>query len=290
MLPRAALLAGVALLAIVFPTVPQAAAAQRGLASTAALQVALRSAGLYSGDIDGFRGPQTTRAVRRFQQRHGLAVDGIAGPGTRAALGARGRRALGARRPRAGQRGWDVAELQFLMAWAGFPSGALDGVFGSHTEAALLRFQHWAHLAVDGVPGPATLRRLRRHPRRAPLKLARPTPAPAGDGFGPREATFHPGIDYRASYGTPARAARGGRVLSAGWDAGGYGNLVVLAHGHGMTTMYAHLSRISVSRGVHVAAGRTVGFVGATGYAFGPHLHFEVRIRGAAVDPATGYR
>ncbi len=73
--------------------------------------------------------------------------------------------------------------------------------------------------------------------------------------------------------------------MFAGWDAGGYGMLVVLRHGRGLTTWYAHLSRILVGRGERVGVGERIGRVGATGLATGPHLHFEVRDRGAAVRP-----
>ena len=74
----------------------------------------------------------------------------------------------------------------------------------------------------------------------------------------------------------------------AGWDAGGYGNLVVIGHRRGMTTWYAHLSSIRVRPGRFVTAGTRVGSVGATGSATGPHLHFEMRLRGAAIDPLSG--
>ena len=78
--------------------------------------------------------------------------------------------------------------------------------------------------------------------------------------------------------------------MSAGWDPGGYGKLVVLSHGVGVTSWYAHLSRIRVRRGACVAAGARIGAVGSTGVSTGPHLHFEVRLRGAAVDPAGSLR
>jgi murein DD-endopeptidase MepM/ murein hydrolase activator NlpD len=74
-------------------------------------------------------------------------------------------------------------------------------------------------------------------------------------------------------------------VTFAGWSAGGWGYLVAIAHSNGVRTLYAHLSRVSVRVGQRVAAGQRVGRVGASGYATGPHLHFEVRLRGAAVDP-----
>jgi murein DD-endopeptidase MepM/ murein hydrolase activator NlpD len=79
-------------------------------------------------------------------------------------------------------------------------------------------------------------------------------------------------------------------VTFAGWDAGGYGNLVVVRHRPGVRTFYAHLSRVAVRRGARVGAGQRVGTVGATGLATGPHLHLELRIRGAAVNPLPAFR
>jgi len=111
--------------------------------------------------------------------------------------------------------------------------------------------------------------------------------APVGDGFGPRGNRFHAGIDLAARLGTDVAAAAAGRVTWAGRLAGGWGNLVVVAHGDGVRTMYAHLSTIAVRVGQRVATDTVVGAVGATGNATGPHLHFEVRVRGAAVDPRT---
>jgi murein DD-endopeptidase MepM/ murein hydrolase activator NlpD len=95
----------------------------------------------------------------------------------------------------------------------------------------------------------------------------------------------HPGIDLHASYGDPIHACRAGVVVSAGW-LGGYGNAVVLDHGGGMATLYAHQSRMAVTAGEQVAAGQVIGYVGSTGFSTGPHLHFEVRINGNPVDPA----
>jgi hypothetical protein len=267
----------------------QAASAGGAVSSdVAALQVALRARGTYGGSVDGIRGSQTTAAVLAFQRRARLAPDGIAGPATRHALGRRGRPRLGRRVLHAPQRGWDAAALQFLLGRAGFPSGPVDGLLGPRTDAALRRFQAWAGLRADGLAGRATLGALRRPPPRSVLRFAWPLSAPVGDAFGPRGDRFHTGVDFRAPFGARVRAAGRGCVVSAGWVAGGYGNLVVIQHRLGMTSWYAHLSSIAVRRGRCVVAGSFVGRVGATGHAFGPHLHFELRVRGAAVDPRTG--
>jgi murein DD-endopeptidase MepM/ murein hydrolase activator NlpD len=189
-----------------------------------------------------------------------------------------------------GHRGWDVAALQFLLAWHGFPSGQLDGRFGARVEAALLRYQLWAGFGADGIAGPTTLAALRSAPPRLRLALAWPVAAPVGDVFGPRDNRFHPGIDLPAEAGAPVTAARGGRVVFAGPSIGGYGNLVEIAHGHGVVSWYAHLSRVDVAVDQRVEVGERVGLVGSTGESTGPHLHFEVRLRDAAVDPLPALR
>jgi peptidoglycan hydrolase-like protein with peptidoglycan-binding domain len=253
-------------------------------AGVAALQVALHARGLYAGSIDGVRGPATTSAIMRFQRRVGLTPDGVPGRRTRLALGSYGRHLLGTRPLTRGASGWDVAALQFLLAWHGFPSATIDGGLGVHTYRALRRFQRWAGLRPDGVAGASTLAALRRPPPRSPIALAWPVDAPLGDRFGPRGSRFHAGIDFVADYGTPVAAAAFGRVAFAG-RAPGQGKMVVLAHTSGVRTLYAHLSTIAVRLGQTVGAGTRLGTVGATGEATGPHLHFEVRVRGAAVDP-----
>jgi len=103
-------------------------------------------------------------------------------------------------------------------------------------------------------------------------------------GYGWRWGRMHEGIDISASTGTPIWAAAAGNVIYAGW-LGGYGNLVVVDHGNGLATAYAHASSILVSVGQPVGQGETVSLVGSTGNSSGPHLHFEVRVNGAAVDP-----
>jgi hypothetical protein len=262
---------------------PHAAA---GDAAVAALQVGLQTHGLYMGPIDGITGPATAKAIRRLQARARLEVDGIVGPKTRRALGRFARHRLGSRPLEIGRRGWDVASLQFQLAEHGFPSGAFDGIFGPHIHSALRRFQEFAGLEQDGVAGPATLRALAGPPPVVPLPLAWPLTAPVlGDRFGPRGDLWHSGVDFPAPMSTPVYSARSGEVVWAGWRDGGWGFLVTVAHGHGLRTMYAHLSRIDVRVGVWIGQGVRVGLVGASGHATGPHLHFEVRVKGAAVDP-----
>jgi murein DD-endopeptidase MepM/ murein hydrolase activator NlpD len=256
------------------------AAATAGDADVAALQVGLAARDLYDGDIDGYAGPRTQSALSRLPG----ATTALA-PATRAALGGFGAHPLGSRPLVAGASGWDVAALQFLLAWHGFPSGPLDGDFGARTKAALLAFQRWAGIDPIAVAGPQTLAALRQPPPASPVRLSAPIDAAPTDGFGPRGTRFHTGIDYPAPMGTPVVAARDGVVVAVG-SLAGYGNVVELAHEQGVTTLYAHLSRILVEPGKHVARGAVVGLVGRTGDATGPHLHFEVRLRGAAIDPA----
>jgi len=272
---RTAALAGVAL-ALAAPGTTRAA----GDADVAALQVGLATHDLYSDVVDGYVGPHTLAGLRRLPGATTLFA-----PATRAALGTYGANALGSRPLVTGTSGWDVAALQFMLAWHGFPSGRFDGIFGPRTRAALVRFQRWAGIDPIAVAGPRTLAALRLPPPACPLRLSHPIDARATDGFGPRGSGFHTGIDYPAPAGTPVTAARAGVVRMAGWLPG-YGKVVELRHEQGVTTLYAHLSRIMVEPGRTVARGAVVGLVGRTGDATGPHLHFEVRVGGAAVDPA----
>jgi murein DD-endopeptidase MepM/ murein hydrolase activator NlpD len=285
MLVRAPVLAIVVAAACLGWLAPGALAAPR--ADVAALQVALRSAGTYGGTVDGIRGPGTVAAVRSLQARVGLPVDGVAGRRTRRALGRLGRHLYGSRPLALGQIGWDVAALQFKLAIHGFPSGSFDGALGPRSIRALQRFQVWAGLPADGVAGAGTWRALRAPPPRSPVKLLRPVNAVVGDRFGPRDDRFHAGADFPAPTGTPVTAAGFGDVVFSGYDAGGWGNMVIVRHRFGLRTLYAHLSSIAVATGAPVGAGQLVGRVGQTGHATGPHLHFELLLRGANVDPLS---
>jgi murein DD-endopeptidase MepM/ murein hydrolase activator NlpD len=109
-------------------------------------------------------------------------------------------------------------------------------------------------------------------------------------GFGVRLDPFlhspamHTGLDFRGETGEPVHATANGSVTHAGWS-GGYGRMVEIDHGNGFATRYGHLSAIEVEVGQSVRIGQTVGRVGSTGRSTGPHLHYETRVDGEAVDP-----
>jgi len=258
----------------------------------AALQSALQGLALYSGFVDGIEGPLTRDGIRALQRRRGLSVDGIPGPETRRALGWRGRPGLGSRVMRSGDRGWDVAALQFLLQRAGQGAGRADGLFGPLTRAAVMRAQEAAGIGVDGLAGPVTIRSLRSgaggdtEALTGPVRFLRPVPGPIGDPFGaPRNGYTHTGVDIPDPEGTPIGAAGVGTVIYAAYNGGGYGNLVVIQHRLGYTSWYGHMSRITAHVGENVVGGTRIGYVGQTGDATGPHLHFEVRHYDTPINP-----
>jgi murein DD-endopeptidase MepM/ murein hydrolase activator NlpD len=128
---------------------------------------------------------------------------------------------------------------------------------------------------------------LRKQFLRSPLEFSR-----VSSGFGMRKHPLHKtwmahkGIDYAAPIGTRVRAAGNGFVEFAG-EKGGYGNVVILRHSGQYSTVYAHMSRIAVRRGARVEQNDTIGFVGQTGWATGPHLHYEFRVGGQARNPLS---
>jgi murein DD-endopeptidase MepM/ murein hydrolase activator NlpD len=105
--------------------------------------------------------------------------------------------------------------------------------------------------------------------------------------FGWRWGRMHEGIDLAVASGTPVVSVAAGTVIYAGWM-GGYGNLVVIDHGGGIATAYGHNTSVTVGSGYHVAQGQLIAYSGNTGNSTGPHVHFEVRVNGTAVDP-LGY-
>src|SRR5881394_3624896 len=237
-----------------------AAPADASPAKVAALQSALQGLQLYSGFVDGIKGPLTRHGIRAFQRRRGLHVDGIIGPQTRRALGWRGRPGLGSRVMRYGNKGWDVAALQFLLQRAGHGPGTADGLFGPLTRAAVVRAQEAAGVGVDGLAGPVTIRSLRSgvsgdngEAPTGPVRFLRPVPGPIGSPFGaPRN---------------------------------GYAHLVVIQHRLGYTSWYGHMSEITAFVGEDVVGGTRIGYVGSTGDATGPHLHFEVSHYDTPINP-----
>ena len=133
--------------------------------------------------------------------------------------------------------------------------------------------------------------RRRHEAEHGPFELvAWPADGEKTSGFGPRvhpifgSVRQHNGIDLDGDTGDRVRAARSGEVILAG-ERGGFGNTIVIYHGLGYSTLYGHLSRIEVSEGQNVESGDRIGAIGSTGWSTGPHLHFELRIDGRAVDP-----
>jgi murein DD-endopeptidase MepM/ murein hydrolase activator NlpD len=111
-----------------------------------------------------------------------------------------------------------------------------------------------------------------------------PASGPVTSEFGYRWGRQHAGIDIGAGTGAPIRAAKSGTVIFSGTQ-GGYGNVVIIEHGGGLTTLYAHMSRRGASSGQEVSTGDYIGAVGSTGQSTGPHLHFETRVNGAPQNP-----
>jgi len=122
--------------------------------------------------------------------------------------------------------------------------------------------------------------------------IQRPVPGIVSSNYGSRMhpilgyTRMHKGLDFKAGYGTPILAAQTGWVRHAGWG-NGYGQQVELTHGAGLSTTYSHMSQIVARQGTLVQQGQVIGYVGATGLATGPHLHYELHQNGVAIDPST---
>ena len=116
------------------------------------------------------------------------------------------------------------------------------------------------------------------------INLIRPVGGVITSRFGARSRGTHTGLDIATSTGTPIVAAAGGTVTYSGYK-GSYGNLLVISHGNGVTTYYAHCSKLYVSAGTTVSQGQRIAAIGSTGNSTGPHLHLEVRLNGVALNP-----
>lgn len=156
--------------------------------------------------------------------------------------------------------------------------------FARPPEDPFARQIHRVRTAAD------TLERLKQNlsalPVRKPVDAAADITSPFGMRIDPfvRQMAMHTGVDFRGEPGDAVRAAAGGKVTEAGRNAG-YGLMVEIDHGNGLATRYAHLSAIEVGEGVMVKPGEIVGRIGSSGRSTGPHLHFEIRLNGEAVDP-----
>jgi murein DD-endopeptidase MepM/ murein hydrolase activator NlpD len=163
---------------------------------------------------------------------------------------------------------------------------ARPGVAAERPERAPLAFSGTLRENVVArrlAPGATPARASRS--RRAPVGAwVRPAYGPFTSPFGYRWGKLHAGIDIGASYGSPIYAASDGVVTFAG-PKNGYGRLVVISHGNGVETAYGHMSRTVTHAGQRVHAGDVIAYVGSEGHSTGPHLHFEVRIGGRAIDP-----
>lgn len=197
---------------------------------------------------------------------------------------------------RSGSRGEYVKDLQKALRKRGIRV-KVDGMYGAGTRRGVKIVQKRLKLRTTGVAKTGFQRRMGLRPREltvkvsalafaAPseLKLARPVAGKITSGFGPRGGRLHAGIDIPGKANTPIFAAAAGKVVRVEWGAG-YGKLVVIDHGNGIRTAYAHLSSFAVEKDQLVAEGTAVGGMGTTGRSSAIHLHFELRVEGRAINP-----
>jgi murein DD-endopeptidase MepM/ murein hydrolase activator NlpD len=180
-----------------------------------------------------------------------------------------------------------LVALTLGLGGLALPSGS-SAATRAGTEAASLHVPVFVQPVVVEVPRVSA--RATRAVHRA--LWVRPVSAPVNSPYGPRWGSWHPGLDFAAHYGAPIHVVGDGVVIGAGYLSGesGYGQIVLVRHAPGVITAYAHMSRVLARPGQRVHAGDTLGLVGATGHVTGPHLHFEVRLRGAKVNPRPWLR
>jgi len=168
-------------------------------------------------------------------------------------------------------------------------SDLLDGIFNAMTIRASLDYLIYAFGSYDSKDF-NTLSQFNQTPRYysySQYEFYRPVPGVITSRFGyrPQFGRMHHGVDLRLDIGDTVRAAMTGRVIRIACDHDGYGNYVVMAHSNGMETIYAHLHHAIVVPGDYIEIGQPVGIGGNTGNSTGPHLHFETKVEGVAVDP-----
>src|ERR687892_103062 len=266
---------------------------------------------------DGILGPETDTAVRQYQTRAGLEVDGIVGPATWGSLFESGSVAGAANvspqvEQRLEQKLVDAGRQLDAQAGVARPAalfgasngdsagGPVDGsdqatgdsdegasggttpvstpVGGGDSDDAPAGGQSDTPSSGGGVEGTQPVSGT------CGSTLSSPVDGTVTSGFGPRWGRNHDGVDIAAPTGTAIRAAACGSVTVAGQQSG-YGNIVCITHTNAFSTCYAHLSRFAVSQGARVQQGQVIGYVGCTGSCTGPHLHFETRVNGQAQDP-----
>lgn len=163
-----------------------------------------------------------------------------------------------------------------------------EGTPGTHTVTDLVTYQDDIECdreqLQETVEVAAVAQVVRRGTKSKPTYMFPVTNWNVTSNFGYRWGRLHAGTDVGVPIGTTVRASRAGQVITAGW-LGGYGNCVIIDHGDGVCTRYGHLSEVTVSVGQYVDQGQQVALSGNTGRSTGPHLHFEIRINGEAVDP-----
>ena len=151
----------------------------------------------------------------------------------------------------------------------------LEAIYEKQREEAATRAVEADKMARTSVPGN--------------VPSGWPTSGDISSPFGWRwnGSDFHPGIDIANDTGTPIMATADGIVTAAGWNGGGYGNMVDIDHGNGILTRYGHASEVLVHEGQHVKRGDVIAYMGSTGFSTGPHVHYEIHVHGETVNPAS---
>ena len=176
-----------------------------------------------------------------------------------------------------------IAEYQAEADQVGRQEAGLSALIAAKEQVLAAQ----AAAAPRGAPGPGPGRGAvdpGADGRVSGMGLIWPLRGPVTSPFGSRWGRLHAGIDISGGTGTPIRAAKAGIVIFAG-TMSGYGNVVIINHGGGFSTLYAHQSRLGTNDGASVGQGQVIGFVGSTGHSTGPHLHFETRVGGSPQNP-----